>query len=100
MCVRYGCGCGGMAGRYECRIVSSFAKEIVATPQNYSITHERCGMSGIGLLGVKEDFDVLRHGSLLRGGGTRGRGGQAADQGSLRSPMPIAVWGAQQASAS
>src|SRR5215510_959172 len=27
-----------MAGRYECRRVSSFAEEIVSTRQNYSIT--------------------------------------------------------------
>src|SRR5215813_7338183 len=27
-----------MSGRYECRIVSSFAEEIVSTRQNYSIT--------------------------------------------------------------
>src|SRR6266446_5188614 len=31
------------------RIVSSFAEEIVSTPQHYSMTHERCGMSGISL---------------------------------------------------
>ena len=31
-----------MSGRYECRIVSSLAEAIVATPKNYSMTREWC----------------------------------------------------------
>jgi hypothetical protein len=55
-----------MSGRYECRIVASFAEEIVSTPKNYSITCEWCGMSektkGSAKNGNCKEFRQFRHG--------------------------------------
>src|SRR5262245_27696445 len=49
-----------MAGRYACRLVSSFVEEIVSIPKNYSMTHEWCGMSVTRLQeGIEEPLGSL-----------------------------------------
>jgi hypothetical protein len=47
-----------MSGRYDGRIVSSFAEEMVSTPQNYSIT---CRVvRKVGCTDVMQAFMVVR----------------------------------------
>jgi putative transposase len=56
---------GGMSGRYDCRIVSSFAEEIVSTPQNYSMICRVVRIGGCfiacvdGLQGLPEAIEAV-----------------------------------------
>src|SRR5262249_5134215 len=56
-----------MSGRYECRIVSSFAEEIVSTRQNYSITCRVVRIDGnLPAIGKKIAYKTNRDGVAER----------------------------------
>jgi len=53
-----------MSGRYECRIVSSFAEESVSTSQNYSMTRRVVRIGGHSI-GDKKDVEGCAVETLL-----------------------------------
>src|SRR5215510_14704562 len=89
-----------MSGRYECRIVSSFAEEIVSARQNYSIT---CRVVRIGgHTGPGGVFPLYVHRQTRRGNGVTpcvlsgegqsagaGANRMARGKGSRQKPKPL-----------